>query len=257
MRFPLRYLACLLFLVALSSDLAGQTPAGRDAAAVKFANQAVAAMGVMSPWSQIKDAVVSGNCTAPQEQGGASSNFRWTNSGKEFRQETDTVNGGPVYLSVHGKPNISDNNGSLVLASTYFGRMKPYHLPGLTLKDSLNDPSVAFLSVTSDTLNGSPATHLRMREEFAHIKLIGSDQDWWFDTVTGLPLRVEYNLPTQTESLYVQLHWDFSNWSLEGTVLVPHLLTQSMSQGDLLLQTCKVGTVSFNTNPAAKLFEAR
>jgi len=253
-----RTLVVFLFLSVSSFPAGAQTQqaAVRDQAAVQLVNQALNAMGGVAAWSGVTDSVVTGNCTAPSAQGSASANFRWTVQGREYRYETDTDNAGPIYLSAHGRPAASGTAASLALVSEYQDRMLAYHLPALTLGHALADTSFGIRLVGQETLNGSAAIHVRIGQFVGYAKIQGSDQDWWFSPTTSLPLRVAYRLPTQTNSVYAHLTWDFSNWSQQGTLLIPLGLSQSFAD-QTPMQSCTVANLQVNTNPPATLFDAR
>jgi hypothetical protein len=134
--------------------------------------------------------------------------------------------------------------------------MLPFHLPGLPLRVALADETISIFLVGQETENGISATHVRLTQVISNAKVRGSDQDWWFDPTTGLPLRVGYLIPTQTEHLYAHLLWNFGGWSQEGSLTLPHQLAQSLN-GEMTLQVCNVLGIKTNSGPAAAIFDAR
>jgi hypothetical protein len=250
--------AILPTLLIFSGAVWAQVPtsASPDRNAVQVVNQAITAMGGQGAWSQVSDAAVTGTCTASAAQGGGNANFRWTTQGMEFRLETDTANAGPIFLSAHGKPFVDAASGDVTLAPQYRGRMLPFHLPGLPLTTALNNSNATISFIGSETLNGISANHVRIVEFYSIAKVQGTEQNWWFDPGSGLPLRVEYQIPTQTDSIYARFTWDFSNWSQEGAFLLPHQLGQIMN-ATIPTQNCTISSVQVNTNPASTLFDAR
>jgi len=213
-------------------------------------------MGGVAAWSQMSAAIITGTCTASTEQGGATASFRWTTQGKEFRYETDTNNNGPVYLSAHGKPYVTGASNSVTLAPEYRLRMLPYHLPGIPLQTAFANSDFGIVFIGKETVDGSPAVHIRIAQFHSVAKVQGSQQDWWFDLSSHLPMRVKYLLPSQAGGIYATLLWNFHGWSQQGSLLVPLELVQTFN-GEFTLQTCTVAGVEINTNPDASLFDAR
>jgi len=71
-------------------------------------------------------------------------------------------------------------------------------------------------------------------------------QDWYFDSMTGLPLRVEFQIPTSenaNDSLPASM--DFSNFQTVTGVLVPFQLR--ITEGPVILVST-VTSATFNTN---------
>jgi hypothetical protein len=245
-----------LFGVETTCVISQSPPAaGRDDSAVAAINSALTAMGGSPAWAQVSDAVVTGNClTGSKNQ--TSANVRWTVQGPEFRYETDTDNAGPMYLSGHGAAVMAATAASLPLDPQYYSSQQPFNLPGLALLAALNNPTVGMSYVGSDTINGVPSVHVSFVQYATGAPLSGSQQDWWFDSTTGLPLRVTYSLPSQTGGVYIPMSWDYAGWSTEGQLDVPHQQVQSVNV-DRPIQGCSILSVSLNTNPASTTFDAR
>jgi hypothetical protein len=240
-----------------ASCVISQSPpaAPRDDSAVAAVNQALAAMGGSVAWAPVSDAVVTGNCL-PVSKNATSANVRWTVQGPEFRYETDTDNAGPMYLSGHGAAVMAASAGSLQLDPQYYSSQQAFHLPGLPLLSALNNPAISMSYIGQETDDGVSSVHISFVQRAAAATLTGSQQDWWFDSTTGLPLRVVYSLPTQTDGVFMSMSWAFGGWSAEGQLVVPHLLVQSANV-DRPIQGCNILSVSINTNPNATVFDAR
>ena len=247
------------FFIASSSksfSQAASAPAVRDASAIAIVNQALAAMGGANAWELLTSSQVTGECIAAPTQGGAAANFRWTTQGPEFRYETDTDNGGPVFLSGHGQPKLASSSGGVTLRPDYRDRKLPFHLPGVTFLTALSNSSIGLKSLGQEQLNGTRANHIEIAEFHLQVPLEGSEQNWLLDPTTGLPLRVTYSLPTQTRGIYARLTWDLSGWSEEGQILMPHQIAESVN-GEFSLQACSILKVHFNLDPLSSIFDAR
>jgi hypothetical protein len=258
-RFKLAGYMVLLSLVGIATAQAPST-VRRDQSAVQAFAQAVNAMGGAASWAQIGDTQMTGVCSVPDSEIGGpqtNSSVRWATEGKEFRYETDTQNNGPVYLSGHGNPNIAYASGIQSLSFEYGLRRRPFHLPGLLVAKALSrDATNSLVVLGTDSIDGIKALHIRSVEYQGPTTLQASQQDWWIDIGSGLPVQVTYLLPTEDNSHYLHLTASYGGWTQLGNVLVPLQLSTTF-EGQFVLQNCALQTLVTNQNPPSTFFDVR
>jgi hypothetical protein len=251
-----------LLLFGSISAVWGQTAASPNLAqnTVQVLNQAISAMGGSAAWSQLADATVIGSCAAQVTQDGAEQTaepFRWITEGNEFRYESGNAGQTHVLLSGHGAPSSATPNETHSLISESATLLKPFHLPGQVFATILNNPHYIVSIVQPRDVSDGSTIHIHVVHRLLSASESGSEQDWWLDASTYLPLRVTYRVPGQTIRSYMSETYSFSAWSAENLGLViPHQITLSTSVG-LPPQICTASEVQFNTQPAAALFDAR
>ena len=243
----------LAYSQSVSATASGQTSA-------QVLTQALNAMGGSAAWTQVSDATLIGNCTTPQGQDGtapATEPFRWITQAGEFRYESGSTGQLYVLLSGHGAPSNASPSGTQNLISETSALLKPFHLPGQVFATILNDPSYVASVVAPSGPADSATIHIHVVHQLSRAVEFNSQQDWWLDASTYLPVSVTFRVPGQAIRSYMLETYTFSAWSAEkfGAVL-PHQITTSMSVG-ILAQTCTTTEVQINTQPAASLFDAR
>jgi hypothetical protein len=198
----------------------------RDAQAVVVVQTALAAMGGTAIVSLVQNSVVQGTSVDLSASESGAQSFVWTYSGKEFRNENDAATGSHILVSNGGNP-TDFHDGAWVSPSPVVARTNlPYHIPALVLLNELNNANYTFTFLGSTTVNGSNATHIQTCDNSDITGHFFTPQDWYFDSVTGLPLRVEYLYPISQdyrESLHGSI--DFSSFNVVTGILVPFQLT--------------------------------
>jgi len=198
----------------------------RDAQAVAVVQTALAAMGGTAILGQVQNSVVQGTSVDQTATGSETLKFVWTYSGSEFRNENDGATGSHILVSNDGNP-TDFHDGTWVSASPNITRTNlPYHIPALVLLNELNNSGYGFNFLGSTTVNGSNATHIQTCDNSDITGHFFTPQDWYFDPVSGLPLRVEYLDPISQdyrESLHGSI--DFSGFKVVTGILVPFQLT--------------------------------
>jgi hypothetical protein len=160
-------------------------------------------------------------------------------------------------LSGHGKPVMtfagSSQNATFETASL----TKPFHLPGLVLSSVAEDLHYHATIVGPEIMGQTATIHLRILHYLQRAPEQGSDQDWWFDASTYLPLKVTYYAPGQQVSSYAPLSYYFSAWMADSKgLVVPQVISETMKP-NIPMQSCSIQAVTFNTQPASTLFDAR
>jgi hypothetical protein len=173
----------------LSSQQSNPT-ATRDANAIALLSRAVATLGGSASYSQTSGVVARGNLTAAT--GGISGPILWENAGTEFRYERPGPNGSIIFVSGHGNPAIADggkvqrNIGHVAMVTF------PWHLPSVVLASQLRNANVQVAATQQVTLDGASAIKLSLNDETDELSATICKQDWYFDSATLLPTRVDF-----------------------------------------------------------------
>jgi len=110
---------------------------------------------------------------------------------------------------------------------------------------------VAFLYVGPETLNGASVQHIQVWNTFAskpHLQQLAafSVKDIWFDTSSGLPVKIAYSRRAGGGSVPgIPVEVFFSNYTNVSGVLYPFQINKSYNGTPW--QTITIQSVSFNT----------
>lgn len=221
---------------------------------------ALNAMGGQTLWGAIADVTVTGSCTsAPNENGTSPSPqpFTWITTQGEFRYEVGSPGDSSVMLSGHGKPQAIDSNEARLLTHETAVLLKPFHLPGQVLFEALSDSQFHSTLMGEETINGFSAVHVQIVHRLSHFDESGSEQDWWFDSATTLPLKVVFRVPGQGIQAYLPITYSFSSWAPDrGGVMIPHSISETI-EPDIPVQMCAISQMRINSQPASALFDVR
>jgi hypothetical protein len=228
-----------LFRTALSSPLAlllsfpltaqqPTTTAPRDVQSLNVLSQAVTAQGGSSNLLAIKDLILKGSLqtypigNAPSK----TRNFTWTIASTEFRQEVNDASTSSAFLSGHGTP-VSVRNGVSARINYHVAQANlPFYIPGYVLLNELSDPRYTIKYIGPATVEGKPALQVHITDDTDPVGQLVTPQEWYFDPVTFLPLRVEYRLPTnQNAAVYSAAAFEFFDYRAVNGVIVPYQLT--------------------------------
>jgi len=188
-----RLVLSIILTIASSPRLNSQqstTAAIRDANATATLSRSVAALGGAGSYSSTSGVIAYGTLTA--SPGGISGPIVWENAGTEFRFERPGPNGSIVFVSGHGNPAIEDggkvqrNIGHLAMVTF------PAHLPAVVLASQLNNTKVQVATAQQVTLSGAPAIKISLSDQTDEVSSVICKQDWYFDSTTLLPSRVDY-----------------------------------------------------------------
>jgi hypothetical protein len=217
------------------------------------------AIGGSAAWLQAHDAKVEGSYEVPGLEGGdpiARGDFVWITAGSEFRYQVGTGADQVAHLSGHGKPSLRTATSAVALPTEYFQRRLPFHLPGVLLASLLHDPTELLVFEGRDDLGGTPAIRVRADSFRGAAMVQGSEQEWWFNPSSGMPLKVAYVLPTEDGKQHLHMELRFESWKARGDLLLP-VLMQDILEGQVIMATNTVKSISINTLPVATLFDVR
>jgi outer membrane lipoprotein-sorting protein len=233
---------------------AQQTPT-RDPRAIQVIQQSLAVMGGASAISQISNCVAQGTIQAPPGSWMTSGSLTWETSGTEFRYSNPSPQGTEIFVSGHGQPASTTGGVTVRVFAHVSEAVFPPHLPALVLFEELQDSRYSVVNLGTGTVEGKPALHVQTSLAGNPIDAQVTQQDWYLDPNTGLPLRVEYRLPSHNDALqFLSAAFEFANYQAVSGVLVPFQITIYFNGQEAGVVT--VGSVSFNTGLSPSEFDA-
>lgn len=266
MRFARKYVAVAsllsLFvsfpLPARQSSPASTTTPQRDPQAVAAIQQAIAAMGGQNAAAQIQTVVAQATLTPTRGSadplGSVVFEDAFTSQGHEFKDSFRSANLVQSFVSGHGAPGVVSNARIRKFTPHIALFRQATHLPIVLLSQVLANANCSIEFVGSTNLNGVAAIQIHLHVDTDILQQTLSVQDWYFDPVTGLPLRMEYRLPDSANALYfVPAACDFSDFRPVQGILFPFRI---VSYRDGIAQnTLSFDSVSLNQAVASSDFD--
>jgi hypothetical protein len=219
-----------LFLLAASSVfLVGQqTTPQRDPAALTTISTALTAMGLPLNASQINTIALTGSvspASGSQDPAGTfTSVVQLGTNGYEVRNEFVSNGNQSLFVSNHGSPGF-------VVGGTYAQMMSghvtmitaPSQLPMLELIRALSSSNYAVSQAAPSTVDGVAAVHVHISDETDYVSHAVTQQEWFFNPSTGLPLRWQFGVPDTFNAEHTV--WpgskDFSSYQQMDGILLP------------------------------------
>ena len=242
-------------LCACLSLLAQQASPPRDPLALAAVQRAVAVTGGTGPISQIHDCVAEGTLEPSPGSWLSSGTFVWKNSGSEFRYENPGVSGRSAYVSGRGRPAVVKPDGTTRLHAHVSEANFPPHLFSLVLLRMLADARYKLVFVGEQIIGDRPVLRVRSSLAVDEITAVTTVQDWFFDAGSGLPVRVEYRLPANSNALeYLSAAVELADFRSVSGLAVPFQITiyQDGQKGGI----AKLSSVVFNTGISTTDFDA-
>jgi hypothetical protein len=245
-------IAALVLMMGFGATAIAQGPE-RDAAAISALQSAITAMGGANLVGAIQDCILTGSVLYND---GTSKNFNWTIAGGEFRRELDLPNGGTtVFYSGHGSPAWT-RNGNPTPLNYHVARasLLPLYLPPYALFQALNNPIYTLRYVGVVQVNGQNALQLHISDDSDHVGTLVTAQEWYFDSVSFLPLQVQFREPSnQNAADYANTAFTFSQFVPTSGVLVPTRI--SYLQNNAPTKTITISSVTFNSGVSQSVFD--
>jgi len=255
----LRVAICLLSCLCIcqlplsgqqSPTSASQSPQ-RDPQGMAAIQNSILAQGGQTAISAIASAVVLGTLTPADNSHASAGTFKWesdfTASTYEFRNEMQIGSQTRIFVSNHGNPAFYNGTKSRNLPSHVAYASVPFHLPAVVLLRELNNQQCSIQFLGTMTINGRPTAHIRTQVNTGPIETELSVHDWYLDSSTGLPIRVEYLTPSSVDMReHKPASVDFSNYKTISGINVP--LTMVASEEGSIVSTITVSSVAFNTS---------
>jgi hypothetical protein len=215
--------------------------------------QSITAMGGAVSTSQPNGVIAKGTLTAAT--GGISGPILWENLGAEFRYELPGPTGSIAFVSGHGRPAIVDGNkitgkiGHLAMVAF------PAHLPATVLASELSNPNIRLDATQQATVGKTPAFKVSITDETDELSAQICKQDWYFDSVTMLPVRVDY-LATEIKNALntVNMTVMLSDYRVVSGVAIPFHIATFFDEQQITDVT--LDTVQLNASVPAVDFDA-
>lgn len=237
--------------------LVGSLPAQqmmRDPQAAGAAARAIAAMGGANI-AQVRDCRAEGVLEAVEGSWLTSGSFVWKDAGSAFRYESTGKAGSSVYVSGQGKPAVLASGKTTKLNAHVSEANFPQHLAALVLLRALSDSRYKLAWIGLEPLGASQAAHVRISLEIDEVTAVTTVQDWYFEPVSGLPLRVEYRLPSNANALsFLKAAVDFSDFRMVSGVAVPFQIV--FYEDGVKVSVAKLSSVAFNSGLSPSEFTA-
>lgn len=231
-----------------------QTSPQRDPGAIAIVEKALAAMGGRDAIDQVADCVANGHSETFQGSGLVDGKFVWKNAGNEFRYENSGASGTHVLVSGHGNAIQIRAGASKPVHGHVTLALFPLHLPGVVLLHELADVRYTIKLVQNAT-DDPQIAHVHTSRNTNAVTAAVTPQEWFFDVHTGLPIRVEYRLPEETDATRTSpASVGFRDYRPEHGMMLPHLL-DSFVDGQTQA-TAHITSFSFDTGLDATEFEA-
>lgn len=171
----------------------------RDPQALVALSAVIDALGGQAAIGQIQDVTVSGNYLN-SDTGTAQESFSWKSKGLDFRRDNNGADGqdGLIIYQHNGTRLLSTGNTEQLNTRTSV-TLFPFENPGGVLLEILNNPAIS-IQLLPDL--GTVAGPLHLRTKRNDVKPGYSSvtqQDWYIDPASGLPVRVDFVLPDARE----------------------------------------------------------
>jgi hypothetical protein len=131
----------------------------------------------------------------------------------------------------------------------------PFHIPSKLVSSQISDPKISISYSGLGVAQGKSALLVQVNPATSDAaEAAVRRQLWYFDTGTGLPLRVEYRIPDTTDmNAWGNAAIEFSNFKNVGGVLIPFSMT--FYQEGIALSGMAIGTVDFNVGLSPSEFD--
>jgi hypothetical protein len=193
----------------------------RTPEALGIVQDSVAALGGADAISNLRNFVVQGNFTATDYKA-QSGNVVWEVAGQELRFD---------FPASEGMRTIATGHGSSFVRSNGEARWMPDH----TIRALFIPPLVARTLITAarnletsiefggDGIVGkTPVKIVTISSQTSRLDSIATLQTWYFDSASGLPIRVEYRLPDREDVRhFLTASADVSNYKSISSVYFP------------------------------------
>lgn len=246
----------ILCFLALSSitqvpSAAGQAPPVRDPDALAVVQSAITALGGQDAIGQVQTCLAQVQTQAEPGSTATSTTATWKNMGNEFRYE---VPAGEIFVSGHGTPAFSIG-GTVKLLPSYVGLASfPSAMVSTSLLSQFLNPSYSVMSAGNGTVGSNPAVLVKTNLSTDTTSATVTQQTWYFDPTSGVPLRAEYQVPDWNDATVSgAAAVEFADYTAVSGVKVPYKITYFF--GGKPLQTATLTAVVFNSGVTTTDFD--
>ncbi|HWZ99245.1 MAG TPA: hypothetical protein VN025_15920 [Candidatus Dormibacteraeota bacterium] len=234
----------------------------RDAQAIVVIQKAITGLAAQLDPAQISSVVVTGTVSLPANdppiEGTITLEDSLSISSNEFRDTFQSANINQSFVSGHGSPGLISNGTVISFGSHYASCRQFLHIPWLGLTKLLANPNANISFVKQTLVNNQPAVQIHFHDDSDLVQQVMSVQDWYFDQTSGLPVRVEYRVPsTPTGLQFIQVTSDFSSFQTVQGIAIPFHIVSSADgrvERDMTITSVKINQPLSSTDfdlPAA------
>jgi len=250
MRVARLFLAFVLILVSsprLNSQQSAPA-AQRDQQAIALLQSSVRAMGGTVP----SDSVASGNVVIVEGSLTTSGTVRILTRGTDqtsIQFLTTNVNWSVIYSD--GQANRVDATGTTALPLELAASSQSLYFPFPVLSGLLGNPDVSLRYVGRESLDSSPANHIRVQNTYASSTSLQflcdfTTADIWLDASTALPVRISLTRRNGGgSSPKIPISFSYSNYKTIAGVQYPFSIQEFLT--GTLWATTSIQSVAFNT----------
>jgi hypothetical protein len=237
-----------------ATTFASQRPR-REPQAAALLEATVSAMGGTIP----VDSVATGNVTivaGSQTSTGATRILTRGTNQTSIQFQTTNVNWSVIYSN--GQANRVDTTGTRVLPMELAASSQCLYFPFPFLSGLLNNSEVSLQYVGQESLDSSPANHIRVQNTYASSPSLQflsdfTTTDIWLDASTALPVRISLTRRNGGgSSPKIPISFSYSNYKIIAGVLYPFSIQEFLT-GTLWAAT-SIQSVTFNTGLSEKDF---
>jgi hypothetical protein len=249
---PLHVVVCALLILNSPLPATAQQAAPvplRNAQSLTTLQSALTALAGPNAIAQLSTSILTGSIVSASGANSPEGNFVWedqlTSAGHEFRDSFSSSTLNQVFVSGHGTPAFVSNGHVRTCYSYVADYRLAAHLPTVALGAALQNSNVSVSQVGPSAVNGAAATQVHLEVDTDRISQIMSPQEWFFDATSGLPVRIEYRVPDNQNSLkFVNGAVELSDYRIVQGVLVPYRLQVYEDGKPLMVIT--ISSVVFN-----------
>lgn len=194
-------------------------PPVRDPQALGIVEEVVSVLGGKQAQLAVHTSALSGTFVIADSQ--SSGTFIWeddfSGAKPEFRKELNDGRTVRVFVSGHGTPAASRDGKSRQLRD-HASLVSPLYLPGVTLATILRNQHYS-IRLVADT---SGLAHIRTSWDLNPATAFITQQDWYFDAASRLPVRVEYRVADTENAARAQAaSMEFSDFHSVTGIQIP------------------------------------
>lgn len=248
-RIAFSFVLVLLLSVSVPAQVASQTPAEgtpgkpfRDPRALATIQAALTALGGATAVGQPQSWQIQGQVQATDATGNSvSGTITWEMAGSEFNMSATTTKGTQSIVTGHGNPAAVNANGATKISAPLMRAEFVPALVGPMLLKEYQNPGYNIAFAGNATLGTETVTAVRTSTGVKGMNARVTQQTWYFDKTSGLPVRVEYNIPAMGNSYAFAIGAvDLANYQPVSGAMYPFQIIWSFGKrptGTVTLQT--------------------
>jgi hypothetical protein len=222
----------------------------KDPQAVNVVQTAITAMGGVAVIGQIQTWQLQGQYQRTTQSGNETGTLLWEQAGAEFRVQTTGPFGTNLVLTGHGKPAVVTPGGTKTMPAHVIRAMFVPALAASTLLRELQDPNCSIEYGRTTTLGSESVTVIQTAIRATQMEAMVTPQTWFFDSASGLPVRVEFRLPAVVgPRIYAPTTVDFSDYHNVSGALYPFRIVRSEFDKQSFVVTLQSVNVNVSISP--------